>query len=228
MPRGVRPDEAAEVAAEAEAAVAAAEAAAEAAEAKAAADAAAAAAAEAEAAEISDDLLEAALTELAAVQDRFTRLQAEWDNYRKRTAEERNKERQIAAAHLIERLLPVLDDLERALEHTESSSVEALADGLQAVLAKLKDTLAYEGLEELDPQGQAFDMNLHQAVARVEDSSLPDETVTQVFQKGYKLKDRILRNAMVVVSTGGPLRSTNAEEPEADADADADVADDGS
>jgi len=155
--------------------------------------------------EVTDDLA-ASQAALAEMNDRFLRLQAEWDNYRKRTAAEREAERQRAAAHLVERILPVIDDMERAVGHIDTASIESLAEGITAVLAKLKEALAKEGVMEIDPEGEAFDINLHQAVARVDDPSLPDETVTQVYQKGYGMGDRVLRSAMVAVSSGGPAR----------------------
>lgn len=144
--------------------------------------------------------------EQAEAQDRFLRLQAEWDNYRKRTASERLDERQRASAQLIERLLPIIDDLERAVEHSTTSSIAAMAEGLAAVLSKLNDVLAYEGLVVIDPAGEPFDLNLHQAVARIEDPKQFDETVSQVYQKGYLMAGRVLRTAMVAVTSGGPLR----------------------
>ena len=150
--------------------------------------------------------LAAAQREQAEAQDRFLRLQAEWDNYRKRTANERLDERQRASAQLIERLLPIIDDLERAVEHSTSSSIAAMAEGLAAVLSKLNDVLAYEGLVVIDPAGEPFDLNLHQAVARIEDPKQFDETVSQVYQKGYLMAGRVLRTAMVAVTSGGPVR----------------------
>ena len=159
-----------------------------------------------EEATLAADPLSSALEELALSQDRLARLQAEWDNFRKRTAAERSLERQTAAAKLVEKLLPVIDDLERATEHTDGSSVEALAEGLGAVLSKLRDILESEGLQAIDPEGQPFDMNLHQAVMREEDPTIEEETVTKVLQKGYRMRDKILRTAMVAVSTGGPVR----------------------
>ncbi|MCL2136581.1 MAG: nucleotide exchange factor GrpE [Coriobacteriia bacterium] len=156
-------------------------------------------------------LLDIALSELAQVQERYMRLQAEWDNYRKRTAKERDEERERAAAHLVERLLPIIDDLERAVEFSENASTDSLAEGVKAVLAKLSDLLAYEGLQVVDPVGEAFDLNLHQAIARVDDDSVADETVVQVYQKGYIMGGRVLRNAVVVVAAGGPQREARRE-----------------
>ena len=174
--------------------------------------------------ESEDELLDPlmiAISELAAINDRYVRLQAEWDNFRKRTATERNNERRLASANLIERLLPVLDDLERAIVHSQSASVESLVEGIIAVNNKLNDTLAYEGLEAIDPIDEAFDANQHQAVAHVEDKSVDNETVVQVYQKGYKIAGRVLRTAMVVVATGGPIRELpDATEIDSETDAD--------
>lgn len=152
------------------------------------------------------DLLKVALSELAELYDRDVRRQAEWDNYRKRTNAERIVERQRASSNLIERLLPVIDDLERAEQHSEGANAESMAEGLRAVLTKFTDVLAYEGLETINPEGEAFDINLHQAVARVEEATVYDETVISVFQKGYSIAGRVLRPAMVAVSSGGPKR----------------------
>jgi molecular chaperone GrpE len=135
------------------------------------------------------------------------RLQAEWDNFRKRTALEREQERVRAAERLVERLLPVVDDLERAIEHSEASSEDSLREGVIAVYSKLLEALEREGVRVIDPQGEPFDANLHQAVGKEDDATVPDETVTQVYQKGYGMGERVLRSAMVVVSQGGPKRS---------------------
>ena len=144
--------------------------------------------------------------ELAELKDRYVRLQAEWDNYRKRTESERASERRRAAEKLVERLLPVLDDMERALEHGESSSREALMDGVGAVSQKLNSILQSTGLKDINPEGEAFDGSYHQAVATVDDTDIPHETVKEVYQKGYMLGDKVLRPAMVTVSQGGPER----------------------
>jgi molecular chaperone GrpE len=156
------------------------------------------------AAELSE--LEQARAEAEELRDRFARLQAEWDNFRKRTANERAQERSRATEHLMERLLPVMDDLERAIEHSDTASEASLKEGIAGVYKKLGEALEREGLVAIDPAGEAFDANMHNAVSKVEDASVPDETVTQVYQKGYKMADRVLRPAMVVVSSGGPAR----------------------
>lgn len=150
--------------------------------------------------------------EAAAMRDKYLRLQAEWDNYRKRTAEEASEMRVRAAEKLMGDLLPIVDDFERAIAHAEVNGEAGLLDGVKAIATKLSDSLEKHGLEAIDPAGQAFDALEHQAVGQVEDASVPDETVAQVYQKGYRLGKKVIRPAMVTISTGGPKRE--AEKPE--------------
>lgn len=118
---------------------------------------------------------------------------------------------------LVTALLPVIDDIERAIDHARSQELsddfKQFVDGVDAVHAKLLDVFAHEGVEPIDPKGEAFDPLEHQAVGRVEDASQYDETVNDVYQKGYGMADRILRSAMVTVTYGGEKRP--APEPEA-------------
>lgn len=144
--------------------------------------------------------------EAAALRDKYLRLQAEWDNYRKRTAEEAADMRVRAAEKLMGDVLPVLDDFERAIAHAESNGENGLLDGVKAISTKLGEVFAKHGLEAIDPAGEAFNALEHQAVATVDDASVPDETVAQVFQKGYRLGKKVLRPAMVALATGGPKR----------------------
>jgi molecular chaperone GrpE len=152
------------------------------------------------------DPLAQAQAESDELRDRYTRLQAEWDNFRKRTAVEREQERARAAEGLVERLLPVVDDLERAIEHSGNTSDTSLREGVVAVLNKLTEVLERAGVKVIDPLGTPFDANLHHAVGKEDNASVPDETVTQVYQKGYEMGGRVLRSAMVVVSQGGPIQ----------------------
>ncbi|MDR2714190.1 MAG: nucleotide exchange factor GrpE [Coriobacteriales bacterium] len=146
------------------------------------------------------DELAMAQTTARDLQDRYVRLQAEWDNFRKRTTLERQAERGRAAGHLVERLLPIVDDLERAIEHSDTASEDALKEGIQAVYAKLEELLKKEGVAVLNPVGEAFDANVHSAVGTVEDASLDEDTVCEVYQKGYEMAGKLLRPATVVVS----------------------------
>ena len=154
-------------------------------------------------------------------QDRVARLQADWDNYRRRTASERLAEKSRATEKLVTALLPVLDDMERAIDHARTQEMDEafsqFVDGVEAVRAKMLDVFGHEGVEAIDPKGEAFNPLEHQAVGRVEDPEQYDETVNDVYQKGYRMADRVLRAAMVTVTYGGEKRP--APEPEANEEA---------
>ena len=159
---------------------------------------------------------EAAKKEAADASDRLLRLQAEWENYRRRTAQERLAERERAAERLVTNLLPVLDDMERASAHATQTAegdekVAQFVDGVMAVHAKMLDILAKENVEVIDPAGEPFDPLVHQAVGRQEDTEAYDESVAQVYQKGYRMGGKVIRPAMVTVTFGVPKRP--AEEP---------------
>ncbi len=155
--------------------------------------------------------IEAARADAQAANERYMRLQAEWDNFRKRTAREREEERTRASEGLVTKLLPVVDDLERSLDHAAKSDPQGafgeFVGGVRAVYDKLVDVLDKTGVVVIDPAGQEFDMNEHQAVAHIDDATLPDSTVRDVYQKGYRMGNRIIRPAMVTVSKGGPARA---------------------
>ena len=160
--------------------------------------------------------VEAAKKEAADASSRLLRLQADWDNYRRRTAAERLAEKERAAEKLVTNLLPVLDDMERAAGHATQTAdgdekVVQFVEGVMAVHAKMLDILAKENVEVIDPAGEPFDPLVHQAVGRVEDAEAYDETVAQVYQKGYRMGGKVIRSAMVTVTYGGPKRPT--EEP---------------
>ena len=139
--------------------------------------------------------------------DKFMRLQAEWDNFRKRTASEREQERIRASEKLVKDLLPVLDDLDRAIDHArESGEGGTLTDGVDAIRSKFLNILGKSKVEEISALNEALDLEKHQAVGTTEDESVPEETVVQVFQKGYTMGEKVLRPAMVITSTGGPAR----------------------
>jgi len=146
------------------------------------------------------DELAKALAEADELRDRYLRLKAEWDNYRKRTDAERADERSRATQRLVEKILPVLDDMERATEHSDSAQEQSLRDGIVQVYTKLQSVLESEGVKVIDPKGEPFDANLHCALSKVEEKKLPDDTVLEVFQKGYLMGGRVLRPASVVVS----------------------------
>lgn len=152
-----------------------------------------------------DAELEAARNEASEARDRALRAQAEFDNFRKRITREREEERRRAGERLVGELLPVIDNLERAIEHTTAGGdLKHLLTGVEAVHSQLVGVLGKEGVEVIDPFGEPFDPNTQQAVSQREDAEVPEGTVVDVFQKGYSLGGRVIRSAMVVVSTGGP------------------------
>jgi len=158
--------------------------------------------------------LEAAQAKAQDWQDRYMRLHAEWDTYRRRTQEQRVEERARATEKLMEDLLPVLDDFERTVAYADENGEQGLLDGVKAVQTKLLDVLTKGGLEVIDPAGEPYDALEAQAVQMVPDDEAFDETVKDVFQKGYKMGKKVLRAAMVTVTTGGPKRPKDDEESE--------------
>lgn len=157
--------------------------------------------------DVMEGALEAAQSEVADLRDRVARGQAEFDNFRKRTSREREDERKRAGERLVSELLPAIDNLERAIEHTATGGdlVHLLA-GVEAVHAQIIGILGKSGVGVIDPFGEPFDPTTQQAVSQQEDEAVPEGTVVAVFQKGYEMGGRVMRPAMVVVSTGGPKR----------------------
>lgn len=161
-------------------------------------------------ADVSGDI-EAAKAEAASATERLSRLQADWENYRRRTERERVTERERACEGLVKDLLPSIDDLERAVEHASANAegnevAQQLVEGIAAVHAKVVDVLKKQGVEVIDPAGEAFNPQDHQAVGRVEDAEAYDETVRDVYQKGYRMGGKVVRPAMVTVTYGGAKR----------------------
>ena len=170
--------------------------------------------AQAEEAPTNDELVEKAQAEAKDWQDKYLLLHAEWDTYRRRTAEQREQERLRAGEKLVEKLLPVIDDFERTIDYAEKNGEAGLIDGVKAVHSKFVNVLETGGVQVINPAGQAFDALECQAVATVDDASVPDETVHEVYQKGYKMGTKVLRAAMVTVTTGGPKRPKPESEDE--------------
>lgn len=169
---------------------------------------------ESEGEEPEEDPVEAAKAEADAWRDKYFRLHAEWDTYRRRMKEQQAEEKLRATEKLVEGLLPVIDDFERSIAYAEGNGEEGLLGGVKAVHSKLNEVLKKEGVEVIDPEGEAFDALEAQAVATVDDPSVPDETVAQVYQKGYRMGNKVIRAAMVTVAVGGPKRETKSEEDE--------------
>lgn len=158
-----------------------------------------------------EDPIEAAKKEAAAWQDKYLRLHAEWDTYRRRMNEQREEEKARAAEKLVEGLIPVIDDFERSIDYAEKNGETGLLGGVQAVHTKMLEVLTKHGVEMIDPKGEAFNALEALAVATVDDPSVPDETVAEVYQKGYRMGNKVIRSAMVTVTQGGPKREVEEE-----------------
>ena len=150
------------------------------------------------------DALVAAKKEAADHYDRYLRSVADLENFRRRTVREKDELRQYAAGRVLEDLLPVLDNLALGLAATKqpAADLKALAGGVDLVLAQLKAALANHGLKEIDPVGQPFDANLHEALSAQPCADLAEGSVMTVVRTGYSLNGRLLRPAAVVVSSG--------------------------
>ncbi|HTQ52315.1 MAG TPA: nucleotide exchange factor GrpE [Candidatus Acidoferrales bacterium] len=137
--------------------------------------------------------------------DRLLRTAADFENFKKRAARERHDAAQSATAALVHKLLPVLDHFEMAQAAVRNApappnGTAALQDGIAMIQQQLKGILAETGLEEVDASGRPFDPTLHEAVSQMETSEVPEGHVVQQIRKGYKLRDRLLRPATVVVA----------------------------
>ncbi len=143
--------------------------------------------------------LEKLKTENAQYLDRLARLQAEFDNFRKRNLREQQDFRDYALSDTLKQLLPILDSLDRALK-TEGVSVEDLRSGVELIDRQFHDVLTRLGVEPIVAKGQPFDPSLHQAIQMVETKEVPDHHVMDELQRGYRLRDRVLRASMVRVA----------------------------
>lgn len=135
--------------------------------------------------------------------ERLLRTTADFDNYKKRAAREKQDAIKYANESLVGKIIPVLDNFEMALAAAQSSSTEglkSLQDGVTMIQTQLKAVLAEAGLEEIDATGKPFDPNLHEAVSQQESATVADGHVLQQLRKGYKMRERLLRPATVIVA----------------------------
>lgn len=150
--------------------------------------------------ESAEDILKA---ELAAANDRNLRLMAEFDNFRRRSAKEQLDIIETANGKLLEKLSEVLDNFERAFaSENKAKDLETFEKGMQMIHDQFAKVLTDAGLEQLDPTGEEFDPNCHEALMQQTSETVPENHVVTVFMKGYKLKNKILKPAKVIVSSG--------------------------
>ena len=134
--------------------------------------------------------------DLAAMNDKYLRMIAEYDNYRKRSVKEKESAYADAYGDAISAILPVIDNLERALMFSDG---EALTEGVRMTLKQFEDTMFRLGVNAYGERGEEFDPNIHNAIMQVEDSELDENKIAEVLQKGYRKGDKIIRHAMVKV-----------------------------
>lgn len=141
--------------------------------------------------------------ELAEAQDRYLRLAAEYENFRRRTRQEKSRCYEDAKADAVKALLPVLDNLDRAVESGEKASSEEskkMAEGMALVRKVAIESMEKIGVIEIPAAGESFDPELHNAVQHIEDKDLGENKVAQVLQKGYRCGDQVIRHSVVVVA----------------------------
>ena len=157
------------------------------------------------AADINEGSVDSRIDELTKQADenhqRFLRVQADFDNFRRRTLKEKEELGQYASMKLIGQLLPVVDNFGRAIEAAKSGGdVESFAKGVDMIFRQLEQLLEQEGLKAMDTVGQPFNPEFHQAIMQVESDEHEEGIVVEEIQKGYMLKDKVIRPAMVKVS----------------------------
>ena len=137
-------------------------------------------------------------TELEETTDRLKRLMAEFDNFKKRSAKEREGLYNSLLADIVSSFLPVVDNLEKAVN--SNTEDEGYKQGIELVLKQFMDVLSSLGVKEIEGVGSAFNPEYHEAVSSVQDENLGEKEIKEVFRKGYKIGDRVIRHSMVVVA----------------------------
>ena len=143
--------------------------------------------------------LEKKIQELEKMEDSYKRLVAEFDNFKKRTAKEKEAIYTDSVCDVITEILPILDNLDRALESFEDKENEYYK-GVELVKRQTSEIFQKIGIEEVEAVGKTFDPELHNAIMHIEDENLAENTISMEFQKGYKYKDKVIRYSMVQVA----------------------------
>lgn len=153
--------------------------------------------------------LEEQAVQCEQLKDQLLRVRADFDNYRKRMIKEMNQVRQTASVNLIRALLPAMDNLERALAH--ASAEEGFVEGVGMVYKQLQEILANEGLDPVPALHEPFDPNVHDALATAPSQDVESGRIVEEFERGYRIRDMVLRPAKVIVSSGSPENNTEKE-----------------
>ena len=148
--------------------------------------------------EVELDELQQTKIELDDITDRYKRILAEFENHKKRSQKEREMLYSSILADLVEKMLPVLDNLENAAK--AETQDEEYKKGIELVLKQFKDVLTANGVEEIEAVGKTFDPELHEAVSSIQDENLGEKEIASEYRKGYKIGTKIIRHSMVVVA----------------------------
>lgn len=148
----------------------------------------------------SEEKLKSLQEKLAEMQDKYLRLSAEFDNYRKRTLKEKMELSKYAEENVLLKIIPFMDDFDRAIQHLDTTDIEAMKNGVQLIYGKFAEFLKQSGVKEIEASGYDFNVDLHEAVAKI---NVDDEDkrgkVIDVILKGYYLRDKVLRYSKVIV-----------------------------
>jgi len=159
--------------------------------------------------------LDQARSEAKAHQEQYLRTLADMENLRKRTQREKEELGKFANENILREILPVIDNLERAIEHAEQAdSSDGLLEGVQMTLTQFSQVLERFGVKPVESLGEPFDPALHQAMGQMETEEFPANTVAQQMQKGYQLNERLLRPAMVMVAKTPEIKEPEPEQAE--------------
>lgn len=160
--------------------------------------------------------LDEAVAEANSNKERYLRTVADLENYRKRALREKEEARKQAASNLMEDLLPVLDNFQLGFKSAEMhEGGGAFAEGFRMVLRQLESVLSENGLTPIQPEGEVFDPNYHESVAHLSHQEVPEGCVIEVQRIGYRMQERLLRPASVVVSSGPSKEESKEEDPSA-------------
>ena len=148
---------------------------------------------------VEDNELNSVKSELEETTDRLKRLMAEFDNFKKRSAKEREGLYNSLLSDIVGSFLPVVDNLEKAVN--SNTEDEGYKQGVELVLKQFMDVLSYLGVKEIEGVGSTFNPEYHEAVSLVQDETLGEKEIKEVFRKGYKIGEKVIRHSMVVVAT---------------------------
>lgn len=150
---------------------------------------------------------------LSETRDRYLRSAADFENFKKRARQQQMDTIQHASADLISRLLPALDDLHKALDHKPAGVDESWVKGLELSVRKLEEALGAHGLEPIQAVGTVFDPKLHEAIGYEESAEHPEDTVTSELRRGYRIRDRVVRPALVKLARQPELPASDGMKP---------------